>query len=122
MKGSRSVRRIVLRFSIAIAAIGLTCGLSAELSPQGFTIPKDGFVPTPEVAIQIAEAVLVPVFGKKVVNAERPFHATLKGDVWVVTGTVPCEGAPAGAVCPGGNAEVRLSKKTGRILYMIHSM
>jgi len=85
-------------------------------------IPKNGFVPTAYVAIAIAEAVLVPVYGKNVIESERPFHATLKGDLWIVTGTVPCEDPPPGAVCPGGYAEVRISKKDGRIVYMIHSM
>ena len=79
-------------------------------------------MPTADVAIAIAEAVLVPVYGKNVVISERPFHAILKDHLWIVTGTVPCEGAPPGAVCPGGNAEVRISKKTGRIVYMMHSM
>jgi hypothetical protein len=116
------LRQIVLVIAITIVVSASTNNLSAELSPQGFTIPKEGFVPTADVATQIAEAVLVPVYGKDVVSSERPFHATLKGDVWIVTGTVPCQGAPSGAVCPGGNAEVRLSKKTGRIIYMMHSM
>jgi NTF2 fold immunity protein len=79
--------------------------LSEELSRQGFTIPKDGFVPTADIAVTIAEAVLVPVYGKEAVRSERPFHAVLKGNLWIVTGTVPCEGAPAGAACPGGNAD-----------------
>lgn len=114
--------RFVLALLIAVAASSFTSSRSAVLSPQGFMIPKHGFVPTADVAIQIAEAVLVPVYGKDVVDSERPFHATLKGDLWVVNGTVPCQGAPLGAVCPGGNAEVRLSKKTGRIIYMMHSM
>jgi hypothetical protein len=113
---------ITLLVATVISAVLPNDGQSEELSPQGFTIPKDGFVPTADVALTIAEAVLVPAYGKDVVQSERPFHATLKGTLWIVTGTVPCKGAPAGAVCPGGNAEVRISKKTGRIIYMIHSM
>ncbi len=114
--------KFVLALSIAVCASSFTRSQSGVLSPQGFMIPKEGFVPTADVAIQIAEAVLAPVYGKDVVDSERPFHAALKGDLWVVIGTVPCEGAPLGAVCPGGNAEVRVSKKTGRIIYMMHSM
>ena len=30
-----------------------------QLSAEGFTVPKDGFVPAAEVAVSIAEAVLV---------------------------------------------------------------
>jgi hypothetical protein len=88
---------------------------------DGYT-PKAGFVPTAEVAAQIAEAVLTPIYGNKVITAERPFHATLEKGVWIVKGTVPCPGAPAGAMCPGGNAEIWISKGNGQILYMIHSM
>jgi hypothetical protein len=87
---------------------------------SGF-IPKDGFVPTANVARTIAEAVLSPVYGKETISSERPFKVTLEGDVWTVTGSVPCQNPPPGAVCPGGSAEVRISKKTAQILYMIHS-
>jgi hypothetical protein len=118
------VRQITTTLVLATAIIAGLCGRvnSEELSREGSTIPKEGFVPTADVAITIAEAVLVPVYGKDVIHSERPFHAALKGDLWIVSGTVPCEGAPRGAVCPGGNAEVRISKKTGRIVYMMHSM
>jgi NTF2 fold immunity protein len=46
--------------------------------------------------VTIAEAVLVPVYGKDVVRSERPFHAVLKGNLWIVTGTAPCEGVVMG--------------------------
>jgi NTF2 fold immunity protein len=88
--------------------------------PPGF-IPKEGFVPNAEVAQAIAGAVLLPVYGEETINSERPFKVSLKDDVWTVTGSVPCENPPAGAVCPGGSSEVRISKKTGQILYMTHS-
>ena len=84
-------------------------------------IPKEGFVPNAEVAQAIAEAVLFPVYGKETIMAERPFKVTLKGSVWIVIGSVPCDNPPPGAVCPGGSAEVRISKTTGQILYMNHS-
>ena len=84
-------------------------------------IPMEGFVPSAEVAQAIAEAVLFPVYGKETIISERPFKATLKGDVWIITGSVPCDNPPPGAVCPGGAAEVRISKKTGQILYLTHS-
>jgi len=89
-------------------------------SDRGFT-PRDGFVPTQAVALAVAEAVLIPVYGKSVIDAERPFKAMLKNNVWTITGTVPCDGPP-GAVCPGGAAELRMSKRTGQILVMTHGM
>jgi hypothetical protein len=88
--------------------------------PSSGFVPKAGFVPTADVARIVAEAVLLPVYGEKTITAERPFKATLKGDIWTVTGSVPCNDPPRGAVCPGGAAQVRISKKTGQILYMTH--
>jgi hypothetical protein len=102
----------------------LFCALTVALcfpqvgSPDGVS-PKRGFVPNTNVAVAIADAVLIPVYGKKVIDAERPFKAVLNGNVWTVTGSVRCDGPP-GAVCPGGAAEVKISKRTGQILFMTH--
>jgi len=87
-------------------------------TPHGVS-PKQGFVPNANVALAIADAVLIPVYGKKVIDAERPFKAIINGDVWTVTGSVPCDGPP-GTLCPGGTAEVKISKRTGQILFMTH--
>jgi hypothetical protein len=106
---------------LAILAFAETIPVG-KLVPAGFVVPKDGYVPTAEVAIAIAEAVLPPVYGKGRIASERPFKASLGRGVWTVTGTVPCENPPPGAECPGGAAVVRISKRTGQILYMIHEM
>ena len=81
--------------------------------------PKDGFVPDAQTAVIIGEAVLMPIYGEKQIISERPFQATLKGDVWTVAGSLYCGGRP-GALCAGGVAEVHLSKTSGEILYMMH--
>ena len=96
----------------------LSSALAQPPSPRGF-VPKEGFVPNETVALAIAEAVLIPVYGKSVIDSERPFKAALKSNIWTITGSVPCDGPP-GAVCPGGAAELRISKRTGRILFMTH--
>lgn len=76
-------------------------------------VPPQGFVPDNVTAIAIAEAVLIPIYGRKATEAERPYVAKLQGSVWVVQGTV--------ASGPnGGTATVRLSKSDGRILYVMH--
>jgi NTF2 fold immunity protein len=80
--------------------------------------PRAGFVPNAETAVKVAEAVLIPVYGEKHILSERPFKATLDGDVWTVDGTVPCEQPEHG--CLGGAAQVKISKSTGQILFMIH--
>ena len=76
-------------------------------------IPKGGFVPDDATAIKIALAVLTPIYGADVLESEHPFKATLRRDVWTVRGTVP-----QGYV--GGAAEIRISKSTGTILWVIH--
>jgi hypothetical protein len=84
--------------------------------------PKDGFVPDPKTAVKIAEAVLIPVYGEKQIESERPFKAVLESDVWTVDGTLRCPDGKGGVttMCVGGTAEAKLSKTDGRILKMIH--
>jgi hypothetical protein len=52
--------------------------------------PANGFVPDAATATRIAEAVLIPIFGKDV-TADRPFSAKLNDGVWTVTGTLHCQ-------------------------------
>jgi NTF2 fold immunity protein of polymorphic toxin system component len=106
---------------ILLLSAGMVMAYSQMKPGKVGFIPKNGFVPSAEVAQAIAEAVLLPVYGKETVISERPFKATLHGGVWIITGSVPCDNPPPGAVCPGGSAEVRISKKTGQILHMTHS-
>ena len=85
-------------------------------------IPKTGYVPDSDTAVKVAEAVLVPVYGKKQIESERPFTATLKNDVWTVEGTLRCPDGKGGVTtdCDGGVAVVRISKRDARVLYMLH--
>lgn len=80
---------------------------------QGGYVPTNGFVPDDRTAIAIAEAVLLPIYGSKVVDGEKPFHATLKAGVWTIEGTLP-------KGLNGGVAVVRLSKQDGQIISVIH--
>ena len=104
--------------AIVLALAGSFFAESLGLGEPKSVVPKGGFVPTATVAVAIAEAVLVPVYGKQQIDSERPFNAELSGDVWDVTGTVACN--PPGSICPGGAAEVKIAKKTGEILFMTH--
>ncbi len=46
------------------------------------------YVPSEEVAIKIAEAIWLPIYGEKVLRY-KPYKATLKdGKLWVVRGTI----------------------------------
>ncbi len=85
--------------------------------------PPSGFVPDSKTAVAIAEAVLIPVYGKEHIEGERPFTATLKHDVWTIEGTLYCPDGTGGMKttdCLGGVAVVKISKNDGRVLYMLH--
>ncbi|HEY1422601.1 MAG TPA: NTF2 fold immunity protein [Candidatus Acidoferrum sp.] len=88
---------------------------------QGYK-PEAGFVPDAKTAVKIAEAVLIPVYGEKKIEAERPFNAELKEGEWTVSGTLRCPDGPGGITpsCKGGTATVKIAKFDGRILFMLH--
>jgi hypothetical protein len=111
-------RIILLLLATALLIWSQNSGKQPRVPKDG-VVPKEGFVPNAEVAVTVAEAVLAPVYGKQTIISERPFKATLRGNIWVVEGKVPCEG-PSDAVCPGGAGEVWISKRTGQILFMTH--
>jgi len=96
-------------------ALCITSLVGSLVIGQGYR-PEQGYVPNSDTAVQIAEAVLVPVFGKKQIESERPFNAELKDGVWTVSGTLHCPVAH----CDGGAAVVTISKADARILSMIH--
>jgi hypothetical protein len=107
MKTHRAISCIVISLTVANA--------------QSYT-PKDGFVPNSTTAVKVAEAVLIPVYGKEKIESERPFKATLENGVWTVDGTLRCSNGKGDVttLCAGGTAEVKLSKADGRVLQMIH--
>lgn len=96
--------------------------LLVAISQAQSYVPKLGFVPDSATAIKIAEAVLIPVYGQGKVESERPFTANLRHGIWTVAGTLHCLGTKSGVAtdCSGGAAEVKLSKKDGHILKVIH--
>jgi hypothetical protein len=111
----------LLHFRIAIAVADAI--LIAAFANGQTNVPSSGYVPDSATAVHIAEAVLVPVYGKKVIEAERPFTAKLQKGVWTVSGTLHCPGGNrvgTTEVCIGGTAVVEISKTDGRILSMGH--
>jgi hypothetical protein len=107
-----------MKLRIALALVPL----SAVLAIAQSTGPAEGYVPDEKTAVAIAEAVLIPVYGEKKILSERPFKAVLDGEIWTVGGTLHCDDGKGGTTthCVGGTAEVRISKKDGRILRMMH--
>ena len=48
-----------------------------------------GLVPDKKAAINIAEAILFPIYGEKNVRNERPYQVSLNNGKWTVEGTLP---------------------------------
>jgi hypothetical protein len=109
------------RLMILIAAlIGFGAQPGHAETPFNYT-PPNGDVPDEATAVKIAEAVLTPIYGRKVVETERPFHATLKGEVWSVSGTLHCSTGKSND-CLGGVAEIDIAKRDGRVLRVSHGL
>ena len=106
--------------TLSILSLGIV--LVSFAMSQGIQ-PKEGFVPNPETAIKIAEAVLTPIWGKDKIELERPFTAELKENTWTVYGTLRCPDAKGGNTtvgCRGGVATVEISKLDARVLSVSH--
>jgi hypothetical protein len=80
-------------------------------------------VPDEATAVKIAEKTLTRIYGKKIIEAERPFTATLTNGVWHVGGTLYCKdehGATVTVGCRGGVAEADIEQRSGHILKTQH--
>jgi NADH dehydrogenase FAD-containing subunit len=75
-------------------------------------IPKDGLVPTAEIAFQIAEPILVNIFGEEHIEKEKPFSINLENDIWIIKGTPYYR--------KGGVAYIEIRKTNGEILKVVH--
>jgi hypothetical protein len=85
---------------------------ASELETANY-IPPEGYVPNAKTAISITMIVAEPIYGRRVLQGEKPFTATLEKDVWIVRGTLK-------KGYKGGTLECRISKQTGQITRMIH--
>jgi NTF2 fold immunity protein len=104
-------------FATVLLASCLVIG-SAVGDEERFGIPEQGFVPDAVTAIRIADAVLIPIYGDDAVASQRPLVASLVGETWYVSGTLPKPSS--GTVVVGGVAHVEISKYDGRILRVAH--
>ena len=73
---------------------------------------SDGYVPDSKTAVQIAQIILVNVYGEKVLK-KRPFIAVLKEGVWIVDGSLE-------KGMDGGVPHIEIQKSDGKIINVIH--
>jgi hypothetical protein len=76
--------------------------------------PARGFVPNETVAIEIAVAVLRPIYGSQTIEGEKPFRAGLHDGIWRVEGSLLPNRV-------GGVALVEISQSDARIIRVTHS-
>jgi len=100
---------------ISLVLVGLAIVLFANSTKHPYAYhPPNGFVPDEQTAIRIAEDVWVPIYGKAVIDGEKPFYVHLQNGVWIVTGKqIPKDGF-------GGVAVAEISKQDGRIIRVSH--
>jgi len=95
-------------------ALALAAPSASSLGYAPFEVrPPEGFVPDAETATKVSEVILVRIFGEAEINFEKPLTASLQGDTWFVRGTMPPN-------MLGGVAEIRISKKDARVLFLKH--
>src|SRR5882762_8062928 len=78
--------------------------------------------PDAATAVKLAEKVLANVYGKKKIEAEKPFEASLSGGIWHVGGTLYCgkDRSFKGVRCAGGVAMADIRQSDGRVLKTGH--
>ena len=78
--------------------------------------PPDGCVPDTKTAFKIANAILLPIYGEREVEFNKPFTAVLKKGIWTVGGMGQHPNIE------GGGMEIDISKSDGRILRIYAGM
>jgi hypothetical protein len=75
----------------------------------------NGYVPDAKTAAKIAEAVSLAIYGDKIYE-QQPFNISLvKDSVWVINGTFN-----GSSLSVGGVVNIKIQKKDGKILYVMH--
>ena len=125
-----SSRRQFLR----VAGAGTTISILVGLAPQACSqtseeiegmnawtkhgksyIPPNGFVPDRKTAFKVADAVLTAVYGEQQIAEERPLKiALVDKEIWMVWGTMDTRRL-------GGTAVIKMSKRTGEVIFLSHA-
>lgn len=105
---------ILILVSLAVASEN---GEGQKLCSESVTICRqliqNDILSDSTVAVQVAEAILIPIYGKQKIEQEKPFSAKSEGKTWVVTGSLP-------KGWNGGVAQLVLLKSNGRVISLCH--
>jgi hypothetical protein len=81
-------------------------------------------VPDSAAAVSLAEKALTKVYGKRLIESERPFTASLSDGVWHVGGTLHCKDKGGNVItdaCVGGVAMADIRQSDGRAIRTGHT-
>ena len=85
----------------------------------GDVVPAEGFIPTADIAVKIAECVLLEIYGKESIEKEKPFSVNLVNGIWVIEGHIPNGNDSALTFC--GQSYVEIRKSNGEIIKLLHT-
>ena len=113
------IKGLAITLLLALFSVGNIGRGSAQIPdkpvPHSYQ-PEQGYVPDAATAVAVAEAVWIPIYGKKILDSEKPFVAVLNGDIWTVRGTFHSTHKDA----RGGVAIAEISRIDARILRVSH--
>ena len=75
--------------------------------------PKYGVVSDPNIAVAVAAAYLMPIYGEAQIRRQMPLRAKLADQTWTVNGTLS-----RGSI--GGTAQIIICQRNGAVLSIIH--
>jgi hypothetical protein len=104
-------RRVAIA-AFVVPGLGAASVLISQRAQHSY-VPPNGFVPDAATASAVAEAVLIPIYGRGRIDRERPLTAHLRDSVWIVEGQIPRDRL-------GGVAHVEIAKRDARILRVTH--
>ena len=105
---------------ILTAVITLACGsIFGQNLTQLFDRPG-GLVPDEQTAIKIAEAVLFPIYGEKIIRGEKPYLVKLADGKWTIDGSMPK--TKGDEIVLGGTFHIVISQRDGQVLEIGHSV
>ena len=100
---------------LVVCCLNLISGtIYSEITAKHNVKPQAGYVPDEETAISVAVAVWMPIYGKDKIEAEKPYKAILKNDIWFVSGSL------RQGMVKGGVAEAEINKTDGCIIRISH--
>ena len=82
-------------------------------------VPAEGFIPTADIAVKIAECVPLEIYGKESIEKEKPFSVNLVNGIWVIEGHIPNGNDSALTFC--GQSYVEIRKSNGEIIKLLHT-